>query len=922
MNYANHRYLKRRIHDAIFQERFLMAAPRPYLAVLASSVAAMAIAASHPAAAQDAAQDQPAPVSSSSTAPDSAGDEIVVTGSRIRGVAPVGSQIVSVGRDQIDQSSAVTTAQLLQEVPQISNFGISESSRGQSGGAGNLTFVNSINIRGIAPYATLTLINGHRTVGQGTTGFAVDPNVIPTVALERVEIVADGASAIYGSDAIAGVANLILRRSFDGVQIGGRYGMADNYSERQINAIAGAHWSSGHFMLAYEYNGHGALNGRDRDYYTADLRSQGGSDFRVNTCNPGNIITGGVSYAIPEGGVTAANRAVLTPGTSNTCDIYKNQDLVPAVRRHSAVLSIDQDITDWLSLYGDGFAVKRNYEVALPAIASTLTVPSSNAFFVSPPGTSPASETVAYSFGNDYLPSRNGYGKTLNGTLGLRARLPAGWKLEVQGTHGWNQEYSHTNNLADAASLTAALKSSSAATAFNPFGGANSQAVLDTILTGVNNNKGTTVFTDLAANADGHLFALPGGDVRAVVGYEHQYMTVTQDQTRGSFTKPTYSHSRATRSVDSVYGELFVPIFDTGNARPGLRRLALDAALRYDRYSDVGHTTNPKIGVSYAPVDGFTFRGSYGTSFRAPGIAQIYGNTNTLYVRTYADPTCDCVTQGLVRSGGNLDLRPETARTWSFGLDIAPPSLRNLRASITYFDLDYENQVVNYLTDFTILGRESEFAGTGIITRDPSAALIAQQVAETGYTGVVPANLTLFVDGRSRNLGKTIARGFDLQASYSIPTQAVGSFSLSVDGTYFTTYKTAISSTSTLRDQLNTLFNPLRFRGRGRIGWNSDHGLDASATVFFVNGYVNPTTPAQHIPAQATVDLHFGVDLGKASGDPIARDLNFGIDIRNLFDKDPQFVNIASGESSPGGYDPTLGDPIGRLVSVSLSKRF
>lgn len=893
---------------------------RPYLrASLGCSIFALLASANAPAHAQEAATAVPQSQQSESAAEDAS--EIVVTGSRIRGIAPVGSAVIAVGRESIDSSTALTTAQLLQEIPQISNFGISESSRGQSGGAGNLTFVGSVNIRGIAPYATLTLVNGHRTVGQGTTGFAVDPSVIPTLALERIEVVADGASAIYGSDAVSGVANLILRRSYDGIEIGGSYGMADNYSERQINAIAGTHWDTGKVMIAYEYNNHSALNGRHRDYYRSDLREFGGSDFRVTQCNPGTIALGGANYAIPAGGVTGANRDQLIAGTTNLCDNFKNQDLIPEVSRHSVALTFDQRITDWLEFYADGFAVHRKYKVALPAIASALTIPNTNAFFVSPPGTTPAPEVVNYSFGDDYLPSRNGYGKTINGTGGLRFRFGE-WKLETDATYGWNQEYSNTNNLADAAALTAALRSGNPATAFNPFGGGNSASVLDAILVGTNTNKGTTKFSFLSANADGPLFALPGGDVRAVFGVEHQWMNVGQVMERGLRSAPTASSSDYSRKVDSFYGEIYVPIFGAGNETPGIYRLELDAALRHDRYNDVGATTNPKIGLNYAPVRGLTLRGSYGTSFRAPGLAQIYGNTNTLYVRTFADPTCNCVQQGVVRSGGNLDLRPESATTYSFGMDIVPPSIPQFRASINYFDLDYRGQVVNYLTDFTILGREAEFANTGIITRNPSAALIAQQVAETGFTGVLPAVVPLYVDGRSRNLGKTIARGIDFQLSYAIPTDSAGTFGLSLDGTYFTTYKAAISSTSILRDRLNELFNPLRFRGRARLNWQSDSGLDAAATLFYTNSYTNPTAPIQKIGAQATVDLHFGIDLGKQTGDPIAQGLKVGFNVRNLFDTDPRFVNIAPGESSGGGYDPTIGSPVGRLVSVSLSKKF
>ena len=136
-------------------------------------------------------------------------EEVVVTGSRIRGEAPVGSTLIAVGRDDIDASGAMTATDIVQQLPQVLNFGITAGSRVQSGGSNNVTYGSSVNIRGIGPFATLALVNGHRVVPQGTTGFAVDPSVIPTIGLERLEVIADGASAIYGSDAIAGVANFI-----------------------------------------------------------------------------------------------------------------------------------------------------------------------------------------------------------------------------------------------------------------------------------------------------------------------------------------------------------------------------------------------------------------------------------------------------------------------------------------------------------------------------------------------------------------------------------------------------------------------------------------------------------------------------------------------------------------------------------------
>ena len=209
----------------------------------------------------------------------------------------------------------------MQRLPQVFNLGVSENSRGQSGGSGNITYGSAINLRGLGPFSTLTLIDGHRAVPQGTTGFGVDASIIPTSALDRVEVVADGASALYGSDAVAGVVNLILRRDFEGVEASIR-----GSSRRCIRRTSGLADRRGRLgraaisMVAYEYSFHSNLNGLDRDFFRGDLTARGGRDFRVVQCNPGNIVVGGVSHAIPATGVTTATAAQLVPGTTNRCD--------------------------------------------------------------------------------------------------------------------------------------------------------------------------------------------------------------------------------------------------------------------------------------------------------------------------------------------------------------------------------------------------------------------------------------------------------------------------------------------------------------------------------------------------------------------------------------------------------------------------
>jgi iron complex outermembrane receptor protein len=446
--------------------------------------------------------------------------------------------------------------------------------------------------------------------------------------------------------------------------------------------------------------------------------------------------------------------------------------------------------------------------------------------------------------------------------------------------------------------------------------------VVQNILIGYARNKGSSTLQFYEGKLDGPLFQLPGGDVRAAVGYEGQRFTVQQTNFQGTISTPTGLTRFFARTVNSYYGELLIPIFGTANAMPGLQKLTVDIAGRIDDYSDVGSTRNPKIGVSWSPIQDLSLRATYGTSFRAPTISQIYGNTNTLFVQNYSDPTCGCIRQGVTRSGGNLNLRPETAKTWSVGADYQPSWLPRSKFSLTYFDIDYQNQVTSFLADLTILNRESQFAGTGLIVRNPSPALIAQQLAETGFTGVLPNPVTLFVEGRNLNLGTTIAKGLDFLTSYRFPTTAWGDFGLGLNGTYLTEYRVALTPAAPLINRNNTIFNPLRFKARGSVSWETGNW---SSVVFlnYLNSYTNDlSTPVQKVRAYKPIDLHVSYSVRDYSMAPWLNGVRFGVDIRNAFDEKPPFVNIAQSANGGGGFDPTLASPVGRLIAVSVDKRF
>lgn len=861
-------------------------------------------------------------------AADAPNDQVTITGSRIRGIAPIGSPVLGVTRGDIENTSATTTTQMLQQVPQVFNLGVSENSRGQSGGSGNITYGSSINLRGIGPYATLVLVNGHRVVGQGTSASTVDPTIIPMLMLERVEIVPDGASAIYGSDAIAGVANLILRRNEKAVQGYARFGRADSYAERQLGALWADRWTGGSATLGFEHTYRDALSGRDRDFFTGDLRDQGGGDFRASQCSPGNIVIAGTNYAIPAGGVTSANASSLVAGTQNRCDNLKLQDLVPRQERNGLGFTLNQAFGAGLAAYADGFFTERKYRFRPGALSSNLTVPSSNPFYVRPP-TAPAgsSETVAYSWVND-LPvnTANGFSRTYEVTVGADQSLGTQWKAGGLLTYGYNDDLAASLGGLNNGAITAALADTNPATSLNVFGsGANNPATLARLNSNVTYSPGTTHFVNVLLKADGPLFSLPGGEVRVATGLEHQDMKVTGGQITGAAAAPVVGMVTLKRHVESAYVELAVPVVGSGNALAGVQRLDFTAAARHDRYSDVGSTTNPKFGLTWQPVAGVQLRGSYGESFRAPGLTQMRGFTNGgrggLFVQNYSDPTINgALRVGVTLSAGNPDLKPETAKTKSFGIDWQVNKTSKL--SVNYFDITYENQIVGYLSDLTILNREAAFAGTNIIQRNPSAALQAQLLSQYPVSGVPPANWTLFVDGRNFNLGTSVSRGFDFQASTRFSVGGLGQISLAANGTLFTKYEVALTPASAKVDQLNNIYNPMRFKARFNAGWNYGP-TQTSLTLHHVNAYNNNlANPVQKVRSQQTVDLRVALALEDLGSLALLKDSTLALGVQNLADRKPPFVNVAQSNNGGGGFDPTQNNPLGRLISLSIDKRF
>jgi iron complex outermembrane receptor protein len=841
-------------------------------------------------------------------------NEVVVTGSRIRGVEPTGSAVIALDRDVIVETGAPTTSDLIRKLPQIVGLGASETASGAQNGAANATRGVAVNLRGIGSNATLLLLGGRRMPPAGTQGQFTDASVIPSIAIERLEVVADGGSAIYGSDAVTGVVNLVPRRDFNGAESLARYGAADGYYDWSVAQIGGFGWATGHAMAAIEHTYHSALEGKDRDFYTSDLRRFGGDDLRSQQCAPGTILVGNVPYAIPENSTgTGLTPASFTPNTRNLCDNLKRGDIIPDSRRTSAFVAVTQDLGDAVTLFAEGYFSQRSFSLRDSQVVSNLTVTSANPYYINPTGGN-GPITVQYDFANDGgIPENPGEAESWEAVFGARFNLSATWQVETYVAHGKSEDLvRRTENLnTTPGGINAALAITDPALAFNPFGGGgiSNPATVAAIRNGMFIIQGDTDMTVAAVQADGPVWSLPGGDVRLALGAEYRDEGLNGLLTQGSAVAPVYVPSKISRDVSAVFAEAYVPIIGA-NSNSG-QELGVSLAGRYEEYSDFGDTFNPKIGVTWRPFADIAVRGSWGTSFRAPGLAEndprsggygLYGDTLPC---NHRPPAVTC--QGIGIAGGNPDVKAEEATTWSAGFEYTPHALPDLRASLTYFSIDYENQIIG-LRGTSGLLTNPIYAPYRILNPTPEqvAALLASGLPIN--SSINPATVTYIQDGRRQNLGETIAKGLDAAINYDWDL-AGGQLSAGFNGSYFTKLTTSQAPGAPQVDVLSTLNFPQRFRARADLGWRRNE-FSAVAFVNYVSSYdqVGVAVP-RGIDAYKTVDLHFGYELTQLS-----EGLSVALDVQNVADEDPPFVNIS------GGYDPQSTSPVGRLFAVSVRK--
>lgn len=837
------------------------------------------------------------------------GAEVVVTGTLLRGVAPTGTNVVSVRREEVIATGASSANDLLASIPQVGNFGTVPS------GSGDISIpIVRPNIRNLGASGgttTLVLMNGKRLVGAGVLQTSADPSIIPPDMIERVEVVPDGGSAIYGSDAIGGVINFITRKRFDGIGANARYGFADDYETVEGNLTVGKDWGTGSIYASYAYAWHDNILGIDRDYVRADQTSRGGQDFRSTTCALGNFtpLPAGVSHAAP----------ALLPNTQNRCDATDYDDIYPREERHAVFAGLTQALSDSIDFQATAYWSRRDTIRLNETPGFTGVITFANPYF-RPIGFSPA-QSVAMSFASVFGESMESRARfdSWGVSPSLSIGLGEGWELRTEANYGhsFSQVREPTIN---ATAATIALAGTTLATALNPYDpAASNPAVLAAIRDFENYGHADQEMFQARAILDGRLATIAGGDIRLAIGAEYFFeeldSLVSLDR-RGVFDNAMGSVTN--RNVKSVFAEALIPLVGAGNAMPGLRAFQISGSIRHDSYDDVGGTTNPKIGFNYKPFDDLLIRGNYGTSFHAPSLADTTSLADARVqillfspFRAPGSPSGDFARPTLILAGGNPTLKPEEAKTWSIGFDWTPATVPGLVASATYFNVEFTDAIS--VPPFLLPVLYTDPGYRSFYTIDPTLEQVRALVGDTPLNGAasleslyVGTSPYVLMDARRTNLGAIHVDGIDFNLAYLRET-GFGSVTASIAGTYTLNRKTQAVEGNPFTDNLKD--------GTGRLAFVASLGakvgdFTARASLNHRGGY--PTlgaAPQTHVDAFNTVDLFFAYDLGG-----LLKDSMLTVNVDNVFDQDPPYLNSAI------GY--TNGFTLGRLVSFGVRTKF
>ena len=838
--------------------------------------------------------------------------EVVVTGSRIaRADAATAENVQVISAAAIQNSGQETVADYLRTIS--STFGNnSNESYSNSFAPG----ASSIALRGLSGKDTLVLLNGRRITNyalfNNLSDASVDLNVIPLAAIERIEILKSGGSAIYGSDAVAGVINIILKQNSTekAVEVGGAITTNGGAAERDADIRVGF----GDFTQdGYNVFVTGSAFKRDQLLYSQRSNTDG-QDYR-------NLTDGVLEWPYANQYRTTPRRpfpscgnnglpGVVTTGQNGLACYYNDADqqsLMPEAVRANFTATANLRLTESWTAYSDlFFSNEGTNNVSTPGSLSAgaiVYVPATGgaaAFSNVLPGTNPAAlagapTPVNYRFQSVGRRDDITVSNTWRATGGVKGTL-LDWDIDGGYGHSENHVSFEGRNYENAPVLAAEIANGSysflnplstpaASAALNVTDAFNSVAKLDTV-----DVKGS-----------GKLFDLPGGPMKMAVGSEFRHESVDLKpgaaSAAGEVLNVGFTRVDAQRNVWAVFGEFDFPI---------LKSLDADIALREEHYSDVGSTSvRPQYTLRYQPLQQVSFHASFATGFRAPSLAE-GSRSSALSFSAVQDPLDP---QGRPSenvgnvTNGNPNVKPETSKNLDLGLTVSP--VDNLNLSADFYNLFLKDVIATNTTPQNIIFDPATYPGE--LVRGPDGTVV---YTSTFYT----------------NLYKVHTSGVDFDANYAIPMAIGGKLKLALNGTYVNRFEVFDGNTWNNYTGTNgwLLLSPIsgggpvpHWKGSTSVGWDAD-AWSARAAYRYTSGYQNSATTGGFGTTQVNVASFDAVDLDAQYR--LGEHWNFVLSVVNLFNRYPPYDSSALLFGPiPIPYDINTYDDMGRTISFHAS---
>lgn len=865
-------------------------------------------------------------------------ERVEITGSAIRrsindeGALPI--TVVKV--DDLRQSGVSSVEGIIELLSASQSSAPASNSIGS--GTGGATYAN---LRALGANKTLILLNGRRMTAFAFGANAVDLNSIPFAVIDRVEVLRDGASAVYGTDAIGGVINFITKSNYRGGQIvaevtkprgegGDKEGGSVTFGFGDLEKDSFNVWAS------IDTRRQQRIRALDREFSKTGIIPSRGVNGNSGTTFPGNFAQ---NSTIGTANLTAPNCApplsLVNPSNSNACvfDFSSTIDIVPDIKQNTVTGRAALKLAANHILTFEGLATdNKNTSRVAPDPVTGITMQPTNPFY---PKSFPGLNTsLPVSVGWRMVPAGN---RTNESNTSAKRAV-----VDLSGTIGeWDYKlgaiYSRStanDGAVDGYVNAPFIRTQVGLGNLNPF--ATATAAQLAIIEQAKRRGifayavGETRGFDVRASRD--LFALPGGNAAIAVAAEARKETYRNDTN----DDVVLAIPSAGRSPNHVGGDRTVKAVGVEMLLPVLKTVEVQLALRTDDYSDAGRTTNPKIGIRFQPIKEVLLRGSYNKGFHAPGLDDLYApQTVTFSAGAKNDPLLcdangkaiaslggvqgrDCGLQPQVQNGGSPTLKPEKSKTWTVGAAFEP--LKDLTFSVDYWQIKMSDQIGTLPID-TLIANYTRY--TANFVRCNTLPVSVQDNLNRCQGLDRNSNAIGYIITTNDNIGAVNIKGFDLSAGYNTKLGSFGQIALSYDGTYTKSYKYQTNPSDPYKENVGVFIDGspvFKWKHNVSAAWTMDN-WGARMSLRNQSGYRDQNDPSTVVGGASfygDVSSYTLVDLSGTY--KFTKTTTFTLGVKNLFDKNPPFSNQS--QRSQRGYDPRYTDPTGRALFVRAAYGF